>query len=359
MHLIRSGKFSDRSILLVDKDDKTSNDRTWCVWQKEAGLFEEVVYRSWDSLEFFGENFERKLAIYPYRYKMIRGLDFYRYCLEEISRQPNFTIIRQGVDRIFSEGKETGLETGGQRICCDYLFNSILFEKPKLNGNHYWLLQHFKGWVIQSDRAHFNPGVAKLMDFRVPQDKGTAFCYVLPFNERQALVEYTLFTPSLLNPEEYDEGLQHYIGEVLGIKEYSVQDEEFGIIPMTNYKFPTTEGNIVHLGTAGGQTKGSSGYTFNFVQKHSAAIVASLIQKGHPFISTGAQRFQFYDSVLLRILQRGRLRGKDIFTELFKKNKPQQVLKFLDNETTLAEELKIISSLPTFPFAKAAMQHLL
>ena len=42
--------------------------------------------------------------------------------------------------------------------------------------------------------------------------------------------------------------------------------------------------------------------------------------------------------------------GKGIFTDLFKKNKPQQVLRFLDNESSIKDELKIISSLPTCPF---------
>ncbi|MBD0278581.1 MAG: lycopene cyclase, partial [Flavisolibacter sp.] len=66
----------------------------------------------------------------------------------------------------------------------------------------------------------------------------------------------------------------------------------------------------------------------------------------------------FYDSVLLHILQHRQLPGAAIFTDLFKKNAPQKVLQFLDNETSLVEELRIISTLPTLPFAKAALQHI-
>jgi len=40
---------------------------------------------------------------------------------------------------------------------------------------------------------------------------------------------------------------------------------------------------------------------------------------------------------------------------MFEKNDPVQVLRFLDNESTLTEELKIISTLPTLPFLKAAI----
>ncbi|HEU4861918.1 MAG TPA: hypothetical protein VFT15_18875, partial [Chitinophagaceae bacterium] len=65
-------------------------------------------------------------------------------------------------------------------------------------------------------------------------------------------------------------------------------------------------------------------------------------------------RFLFYDKVLLDVLYNKRATGKEVFTALFKKNPPQQVLKFMDNESSFTEELKIISCLPTFPFLKAA-----
>ncbi|MBD0352097.1 MAG: lycopene cyclase, partial [Flavisolibacter sp.] len=205
----------------------------------------------------------------------------------------------------------------------------------------------------------FDPSVATLMDFRTDQSKGTTFFYVLPFSTTEALVEYTLFSEKVLSDEAYEEALKKYIEDQLKIQIYEVKEKEFGVIPMTNYLFPQRQNNIINIGTAGGQTKGSSGYTFRFIQKHSRDIVQSLVQAGHPFlVPKTARRFQFYDSVLLHILQHRQLPGAAIFTDLFKKNAPQEVLQFLDNETSLAEELRIISTLPTLPFAKAAFQHI-
>ena len=63
-------------------------------------------------------------------------------------------------------------------------------------------------------------------------------------------------------------------------------------------------------------------------------------------------------STLLHILKHNKLPGDQIFTRLFKKNKPQQVLRFLDNESSIGDELQIISSLPTLPFLKAALKQL-
>jgi lycopene beta-cyclase len=197
------------------------------------------------------------------------------------------------------------------------------------------------------------------MDFRINQSKGTAFCYVMPFTTTRALIEYTLFTPSLLQQDAYDESLRSYIKNQLGISQYKISEEEFGIIPMTNYKFSPGQGSIVNIGTIGGRTKASSGYTFQFIQKHSKAIVDALIKKGNPFVAGEHKRFHFYDSVLLHILYHNKLPGSKIFADLFKRNRAAQVLKFLDNETSFSEELKIISTLPTWPFMKAAYKQVM
>ena len=180
----------------------------------------------------------------------------------------------------------------------------------------------------------------------------------MPFSETKALVEYTLFSEKLLDAVQYEEGLKEYILKTLRIDSYKITETEFGIIPMTNHRFPANGGNIINIGSAGGQTKPSSGYTFRFIQKHSAAIVEQLSQDKHPAGKPMKRKYHFYDSVLLNILHNKTLPGKAIFTSLFKKNKPQQVLRFLDNESSLSDELKIISSLPTWPFLKAALKQL-
>ena len=182
----------------------------------------------------------------------------------------------------------------------------------------------------------------------------------MPLSATRALVEFTLFSPAVLSQEQYDKGLKNYINEFLGINDYQVEEEEFGVIPMTNVRFPKTTNNIVHLGTAGGQTKPSSGYTFQFIQKHTARITESMVRTGAPFYeeSIAQKRFELYDSTLLNILYHEKLQGSAIFTELFQKNKMAEVLEFLDNETSIAQELRLITVLPKKVFMQAALQQL-
>lgn len=356
MRMVHSGQLHGKSMLLIDQNPKNVNDRTWCFWEQEAGFFEHLVYKQWSNLRFYDDTGHVDLDINPYQYKLIKGIDFYNFCLNVIASHSNITLLQQKVEDVVS-GDETFVIAGGQKYYSEYVFNSI-WSKPKLNKGDYWLLQHFKGWYIKADRDAFDPGVATLMDFSRSQEHGTAFFYVLPFSTTEALVEYTLFSSDLLDDGDYDAALEQYIRNNLNIDSYAITEREFGVIPMTNARFEPSRGNVINIGTAGGQTKGSSGYTFQFIQKRSEQIVANLQHGRHPAMHQTATRFEFYDSVLLDVLYNKRLPGRTVFSKMFRKNKASAILQFLDNDSSMADDVRIISSLPTIPFAKAAWRQL-
>jgi lycopene beta-cyclase len=174
---------------------------------------------------------------------------------------------------------------------------------------------------------------------------------------KKALVEFTLFSETLLAAGEYNLALANYLKEFLNIDTYKIMEEEFGIIPMTNANFPLYKQGMYFIGTAGGQTKASTGYTFKFIQKQSDKIVDELIYAGIPPKTTSIRkRFFFYDSTLLHILSKKLLEGKIIFSDLFKKNRAETIFKFLDNETTFKEEIKLLNTMPKKIFLKAGFQ---
>lgn len=353
--MLQSEQFSGKKILLIDRTPKDTNDRTWCFWEKGEGFFEPVVYKSWQQLWFHAHGHSQLHNIAPYRYKMIRGGDFYKYCFEIIAQHPNVTVQYGEVEWI----KEGTLQMNGVLYHAEYIFNSIQFEKPVLKNNQYCLLQHFKGWIIETPTPVFDPQQATLMDFRVPQQSQTAFVYVMPFSPTMALIEYTLFSNKIASDALYENGLKDYIDKFLQVQEYAVLEKESGVIPMTNYPFRAVEGAVINIGTAGGQTKASSGYTFQFIQKQAEQLVNNLKARGTPLpLKQAAGRFRWYDGILLNILYKNKLPGACIFTKLFKHNDPTDILRFLDNETRIAEEWKIISPLPKKIFLKAAWQQL-
>ena len=268
--LLKDPVLSKKKILLLDKNKKNSNDRTWCYWEKEKGTFEEVVTHHWDTLAFMTPDFEKQFDLEGYSYKMIKGLDFYQYVLNYAKEFNNVTLINEAITGISSTEGSQKVTTTENEYTATYVFNSTGLFNPDVNTKNSFL-QHFEGWVIKTKEPQFDSKVGTLMDFRLSQKHGITFMYVLPTSSKEALVEYTLFSEKVLEPEEYKQELKDYIKDYLNINEYEILHREFGIIPMSLAKFkrnPTASKNIVNIGTAGGFTKASSGYTFQFIQKN-------------------------------------------------------------------------------------------
>ena len=291
---------------------------------------------------------------------MIRGIEFYRHCYEKIASSPNVKVVHDKVVSIQQESGRVRVFTEQGEYTGEYTFNSILFDDPMKQKNAHHLLQHFKGWIIETAEDAFDLHACTLMDFRVGQQHGTTFVYVMPLTKRKALVEYTLFTEQLLKDDQYVDGLKNYIKDFLKGVAYKIEEEEFGIIPMTSAQFKREEGNTIFIGTAGGQTKASSGFTFMFIQKQSVLIVDRLKKTGKPFYhpTKMQQRYNWFDKVLLNVLIKRRVPGDIVFKKLFQKNPIDRIFRFLDNETQLHEELRLIATLPTFPFLQAGMEEI-
>ena len=360
IHHLCQSPLKDKNILIIDKATKDSNDRTWCFWEQEHGPFEEIVYRSWDQLSFHSQTYSRDFKIDPFRYKMIRGIDFYRYVQERTIGHANIEWLQTEVQNISTEGEKVVVRAAGQSFSADWCFNSILFQPINKEQTNY-LDQHFKGWVIQTETPAFSPERATLMDFRIDQKGETRFVYVLPMDSRRALIEVAIFSNSILKSAEYDLILDQYIEEYIATTNYEITHEEFGIIPMTDYPFTRVEDRVIHIGTAGGDTKASTGYTFWRMQKHLLQMVGELVKTGIPSIkpTLWQKRFQLYDSTLLRVLEEDRMAGDELFTHLFRKNPPQRLLRFLNDESNFVEELALMSSVPTAPFLRAFLTELL
>ena len=356
--------FRNKKILLIDKEQKNNNDRTWCFWEQQPGLFEEIVYHRWQQIDFYSDHFSARYDLAPYQYKMIRSMDLYSSVLDKARRFSNISILQEDVQSVANNENHVTVRTNSKELLADHVFNSIIFNDWKQEAlqrkNVYVLLQHFKGWLIETDKDVFDERRATFMDFRISQEKGTAFVYALPVTKNKALVEYTLFSDNILEQYEYDAALKDYIHSVLSIKTYTITHAESGVIPMTNYNFPKGEGRLVNIGTAGGQTKASSGYTFRFIQKHSENIISALVQEKDPLRTHSVfdKRFHVYDGILLNVLQSKKMGGDKIFAQLFKKNPPQTILKFLDNETTFMEELKIMNSVSLSTFLPATIKQI-
>ena len=152
--------------------------------------------------------------------------------------------------------------------------------------------------------------------------------------------------------------LKGYLEHTLAVGPYRILEEESGIIPMTDLPFPRRLGKrIMAIGTLGGRVKPSTGYAFARIQKDSEAIVASLVKKGHPFdVPTRPARYRWFDRTMLQVMyRRGNAMG-DIFTQMFRRNSIQRIFRFLNEENTWAEDIRLLASLPVWPFLQAFLK---
>jgi lycopene beta-cyclase len=354
LHLIHS-PLRSRTMLIVDKDAKAHNDRTLCFWANRPTLFDDAVCREWRQLRFVGEGADRIVSLGSYRYKMIRGLDFYRFTRRQLSAYVNVDFAQGVVERVEDDCDHARVWIDGQAFGGRWVFDSRLQpDQPRPDPSRYHSLrQHFQGWLIETPDAAFDPATPTFLDFRTPQNGEMRFFYVLPFGERRALVEYVG-----QREENFEPVLKDYIERILKIKCYAVAAVEGGSNPLTDRPFPRKAGShIMTIGTAGGRLKPTSGYAFTRIQKDSAAIVDSLLRHGHPFdVPSGSGLYTLCDALLLHIMQRRGGQIKPIFTAMFRNNPIQRVFRFLDEAATPGENLAMIASMPPWIFLKALFQ---
>jgi lycopene beta-cyclase len=355
-----SGAFNDKSILLLDADTKQANDRTWCFWQRGAGQWDSIVHKTWHTAFFANEHFKTDLNFQSYKYKMVRGIDFYNFVFTELRKHPNIEFRNQKVIDFSDLKLHVLVKTETDSYTCNKLFNSIYNPAVVAAQKKYPVLQqHFIGWNVKTTIPAFDTDKPAFMDFSIAQKGNTRFMYVLPVSSTEALVEYTLFSKDLLAKAEYEEAIKHYLSDN-EITEYKVVDTEKGSIPMTSYPFwKHNTQNIINIGSAGGWTKASTGYTFRNSDKLSVKLVNFLKSETDFTRFHKKNKFWFYDLLLLDILSRTNEKGSAIFSAMFKKGEAALVFKFLDEETSFAEDSVVIWRCPKGLFIKALARRIL
>lgn len=358
-HLTREG-LGNRSILIIDREVKQTNDRTWCFWNKTGGDFQELIHRQWPQLAFADEKGELEPAMEGFRYQMLRSADFYGFIHRHLRQFPNIHFKYGYISNLYEDASGPCALVDGEEFRGKWIFNSC-FHLSKLKAkadSHHFLLQHFKGWQINCRKPVFDPERAMLMDFRVDQKGAARFFYVLPLSERQALVEFTVFSPERLPDSEYNEALEKYIREQLKVENFEITETEQGAIPMTDMTFKVRQSpHILNIGTPAGAVKPTTGYAFQNIQRQTRALARQLIRQGEPHrIKSGRPRFRFYDTLLLHILERYGEQAAPVFSRLFRHNPMGRVLTFLNEQSTWWQEARIFAFLPKRPFLRALLE---
>ncbi|WP_329170452.1 lycopene cyclase family protein [Streptomyces decoyicus] len=352
-------------VLLVDapRGPLTPQERTWCYWEAPGGPFDSALTASWERLRVHGpDGAATQGRPAPFQYKMLRSRDFEALVGTRLSGQD--TVVRVGATvesvRDVAGGAEVrGRDEAGRPVALRARWAFDSRPPVRLPPARTTLQQHFRGWFVDSRRPAFDTTTADLMDFRTPQPaQGLSFGYVLPLSEHTALVEYTEFSRQIADTAAYERALDQYTARVLGLDAFRVTAVEQGAIPMTDARFPRRAGrSVFRIGTAGGATRPSTGYTFAAVQRQSALIAAALLAGRPPLPPPPHPAWhRALDAVLLRALDSGRVDGAELFTGLFRTVPMERLLRFLDGRSRLWEDVTIGLRTPVLPMLRTVAE---
>lgn len=345
-------------IVVLDQKTEFTDDRTWCFWDTPHS-YRSLASFCWPRWDVVTEDGPASQTSARGGYACLRGRDFYAFVLDVLRHAPNVTLkLDSPVESVQHTAEGAVVRAGGEAWTADAVFDSR--PRPAPPGGLSFS-QRFFGQFLCTPTPAFDPLRCTLMDFRVSQQHGLHFIYVLPFSPTEALVENTYIQPvsaAQITAEQHQEEIRAYLVDAYSLDAFDVQRQEAGAIPMTTQPFPKREGRIFFIGTAGGCSKPSSGYTFTRIQEQCRQIAdAVLAGTLESFQETPpSRRFRFFDTVFLQALRDDPAAFPGYFHRLFSRVPPDTLTAFLSETSTWTGDLQIIRALPLKPFLTAALR---
>jgi len=329
-------KLKEKTLAIIETREEYKRDKTWSFWKVFNHNFDDCVIKSWNNFTINSPDSSHELTNEKFPYQSIDSGKFYKKINSKLSTNSNISFFKN-LSEINSENS--------------IIFNSV--HEKELDKSKLW--QHFQGIEIETPKNIFDEEIINLMDFNCDQRNDVHFFYTLPFSKNKALIETTwlsdLEDQSLM---DYDLQLENYIKNNLGIKDYKINFTEKGAIPLFH---PLNKNNekTVYIGSAGGMTRLSTGYTFLNIQEHSKYIVENIdkIEKIKKY--NIGKKYQFLDEIFLRVLKNNPDKMPKIFFEMFKTSS-NCVIKFLSNKSNIFEDINIIGRMPKLIFMRALFQ---
>lgn len=358
----------EEPILLLDSKEGFADDRTWCFWDVEDTPFSHLAVHRWRSWSVSDREHDVVQTSSRYPYLLIPGASFYQHALQRILSHENVTLrLGESVEGYEEFADETRVKTAERDYAARYVFDgrglppgSPEFEKARKEA--VCVPQKFLGWRLRTRKDAFDPGVCTLMDFSVDQARGLRFVYTLPVSVREALVENVYLSEVSVGLEEHRKENQIYLRQRCGLAEadYTVDGEEMGYIPMTDYRFPRRLGErTFSIGMLGGETRPSTGYTFLRIQRYCRALARSVTDNGGLPEETSPWRYGPLDSVFLRFMRDHPESCPEVYRRMFAGVPPDSLVRFLTEKSNPADELRLVGAMPKASFLGTAGRALL
>ena len=348
--------FENKTCAIIDKRENFNRDKIWSYWGVDTHSFNDCLINKWNKFIVKNNNEEIILNCEDFEYQSIDSGKFYKKILDNLSTNQNVKFfLNKSIDRVYENNNEITLHSGDEIFRSNLVFNSSLDNKGSLEHE---LFQHFYGCEIELDEPINLPEYPVLMDFNCSQDNWVHFFYTLPMGVGKIFIESTWISDQKnFLTTRYLSEINSYINDNFNYKKkYQIKYSEMGSIPMHHYQNNIGNKKIIPIGTSANLTRKSTGYTFLNIQKSVKKIVSDILQNKIVNISNLNIKYNFLDNIFINVLLKKRSEMRNIFFNLFKKNKTKDIVNFLSNNSSLYEDFKIIFSMPKLIFIKKLLK---
>jgi lycopene beta-cyclase len=339
-------KNKDQSILLIEKKIKKNINQTFCIWQGPDLIDIKKIYNlkarhAWNKIRvsYADEIVDKDIS--PYSYECFDGKETLKNLLNQCKGNITF---KQGLDvkKINNNKNSIEIITNKDSIYTKYVIDS----RNKISNKQYKsapsLRQAFIGNEIIAENEKFNSEILTLMEFS-SNKKDIEFTYTLPFSNKNALVETTLFTknPSFTHIQKLHNQL------LLKYKKFRFIKKESGVLPMILSR-EFIDNNNIPIGLSAGMARPSTGYSMMRIARWVKSIENNKIKSNNikHFEFKPNKLLEWFDSIFLTVCYLWPHKAPILFMRLFRNADIKSIIRFMSDVPTSRDIISILVSMP-------------
>ena len=337
---------SGRDVTVIEPRASYTDDRAWSFWHMAPHPFDPCIIGRWSRWRVSASGNMAERSADGLSYVTVSAGKYYEMCSSAIQRSNDVNLIL-GTRAEIQDAHDDGVTLTLSGDTDTTLHAKHVIDTRPLDGTPRYG-QWFVGHEVETEGNAFDPDVCDLMSFGDGRRGGIDFTYVLPFTNRRALVEATVFADTAPSEKRLADMLDTALSARTGGR-HTVIRREGGMVPMdAAFTDASTPSRVTGFGVRGGAARPSTGYAYMRIQERAFNLAQRLRAGLSPdALQRDDQITQAMDRLFLNVLRHNPQRGPELFHRLFERASEHRLERFLSGSTAWSDRLAVMSALPT------------